>query len=213
MSDHRDGATESHIDKRHVDSDAPLPTAPAWRAPRPTSAPPRFSLSATGIGSVMAESEVLRPPTILLVESDPLIAGTTLALMHHLGYLTLPPASTVAEARERLRTPPDAVLLEISLRHGESSLPFADELMARGLPFAFFSAYHIHDLPARFAACRIVMKPVGDAMLTAELLALAGWSGVTPGEQGIIADGRRLLAGTVADRKVSPQGGSSANDP
>ncbi|MBR0647969.1 response regulator [Plastoroseomonas hellenica] len=161
---------------------------------------------------MMAESGIMGPPRILLVESDPLIAGTTLRLMRQLGYLTLPPANTVSEARARLRAKPDAVLLEITLRHGEMSLPFADELMAQGVPFAFFSGYYIHDLPARFASCRIVMKPVGDELLTAELLALAGWPGGASAGGGEAGERTRLAPGASGDLHLLT-GGSTATDP
>ncbi|MBR0641291.1 response regulator [Plastoroseomonas hellenica] len=159
----------------------------------------------------MAEIGSVRSPCILLVERDPLIAATTLKLMRHLGYRTLPPASTVAEARTRMLEKPDAVLLEISLRGGQSSLPFADELMATGVPFAFFSGYYIHDLPARFASCRIVMKPVGDEVLTAELLALAGWPGARSGASVGAGEGAQPRPGVAGD--LRPDGITPSADP
>lgn len=159
----------------------------------------------------MAEAGSDTPPLILLVESDRLIAGTTLKLMQQLGYRTLPPASTIAEARDRLREKPDAVLLEISLRDGELSLPLADELMADGVRFAFFSGYYIHDLPARFAPCRIIIKPVGDEMLTAELLALAGWPGGEASGGGEVGTARSVVHMRM-DERISG-GSSNAPDP
>ncbi|MBR0664750.1 hypothetical protein GXW71_10345 [Roseomonas hellenica] len=159
----------------------------------------------------MAGTGIARSPCILLVEGDPLITATTLRLMRHLGYRTLPPASTVAEARTRMLEKPDAVLLEISLRGGESSLPFADELMATGVPFAFFSGYYIHDLPARFASCRIVMKPVGDQVLTAELLALAGWPGGRPGAGAGTGEGAQTRSSVAYD--LGPDGIPPSADP
>lgn len=153
------------------------------------------------------------PPCILLVESDPLIAATTLGLMRQLGYRTLPVANTVAEAQAQLRAKPDAVLLEISLRHGELSLPFADELVAQGIPFAFFSGYYIHDLPARFASCRIVMKPVGDELLTAELLTLAGWPGVAPAHSAGAGERAQPVSARGSIDSTSATGPGAANDP
>lgn len=160
----------------------------------------------------MTEARIVEPPCILLVESDPPIAATTLRLMRQLGYRVLPPAGTIAEARAQLSAKPSAVLLEISLRYGEISLPLADELMAQGVPFAFFSGYYIHDLPARFASCRIVMKPVGDELLTAELLALAGWPGIAPPRDGQAGAVPRPVSGP-ARRLSSPSSGSPLAGP
>jgi hypothetical protein len=160
----------------------------------------------------MIETGIMRPPCILLVEGDRLIAGTTLRLMRQLGYRTLSPASTIAEARERLREKPDAVLLEISLRGGEISLPLADDLMAAGVPFAFFSGYYIHDLPARFASCRMVMKPVGDQLLTAELLTLAGWPTGAVSADGEATATAQPVCGASAGQRI-PSSGSAKSDP
>ena len=55
--------------------------------------------------------------------------------------------------------PCDAALLDASLRH-ESSLPVAEALAARGIPFAVVTGFSPEQLPARMATAPVLTKPV-----------------------------------------------------
>jgi CheY-like chemotaxis protein len=108
-------------------------------------------------------------PKILIVEDEWLIAEYVTVLLQELGCDVVGPASSVREALEILSAArPDAAILDVSLAR-EKSLPVADELMRREIPFVFSTGYMAENLPEPYSACSIIHKPVSQATLRAGL--------------------------------------------
>jgi len=59
----------------------------------------------------------------------------------------------------------DAALLDIQL-NGETSYRIAECLQDKSIPFAFVTGYGTSEIPARFAAVRVLQKPVAGDDLT-----------------------------------------------
>lgn len=76
----------------------------------------------------------------------------------------LQPALQIAK-NERL----DAAVLDIDLR-GESSLPVADALLERDVPFVFVTGYDAAILPERYAETPRFQKPVEPSAVATKLL-------------------------------------------
>jgi DNA-binding response OmpR family regulator len=66
----------------------------------------------------------------------------------------------------------DAATLDINLNDGES-LPIADALAAKGVPFAFMTGYSSHKV-GRYSDHPLLMKPVRASDLSATLLQIIG---------------------------------------
>jgi DNA-binding response OmpR family regulator len=82
-----------------------------------------------------------RPPSILIVEDEFLVAMELASVVQGGGWNVLGPASSVGEAMLLLdRETPDAALLDYNLR-GQPVTPVAERLHAMGVPFAVVSAY------------------------------------------------------------------------
>jgi DNA-binding response OmpR family regulator len=96
---------------------------------------------------------------ILVVEDEYFIADDIATALRKAGACVIGPLATVAEAAALVeREPIDAALLDVNLR-GETILPLADVLTARGIPFAFATGYDDEALPARFVNVPRVLKP------------------------------------------------------
>jgi DNA-binding NarL/FixJ family response regulator len=75
------------------------------------------------------------------------------------GCRVLGPVGTVAAAIDEVaRNPPDAAVLDLNL-NGESSVPVADALAERGVPFVFVTGYDRDHLPDRHRRALMVIKP------------------------------------------------------
>jgi CheY-like chemotaxis protein len=94
---------------------------------------------------------------ILIVEDEVLIAEDLADYFSRLGCEVLGPAGTLADGFSHLGLAEIAVL-DISLG-GETVFPLAEALLARGVPFVFFTARAGLDLPARFAGIGRFAKP------------------------------------------------------
>jgi light-regulated signal transduction histidine kinase (bacteriophytochrome)/CheY-like chemotaxis protein len=103
---------------------------------------------------------------ILLLEDSLLIAMDAEAMLQDLGAATVQVAGSVAEALAFIATHPCQVaVLDINLGRG-TSIPVADELAKRAIPFVFASGYHDSStLPERFRHVRIVGKPYSSSGL------------------------------------------------
>ena len=108
------------------------------------------------------------PGVVFLVEDDYLIASTAEDILHRAGWQVVGPASNVAQALSLLDVKAatlDAAVLDVNLG-GELSIPIADALRKRGIPFVFASGYTREEaLPERFAATPRLGKPYGKADL------------------------------------------------
>lgn len=98
---------------------------------------------------------------ILVVEDEFFIAEEIADALKAAGFAVLGPYATVAAALEMIADGPsiDAAVLDASLRDA-SSLPVAEALAARGIPFAVVTGFSADQLPARMAAAPVLTKPL-----------------------------------------------------
>lgn len=98
---------------------------------------------------------------ILLVEDEYVIASDLKRILSNLGAEILGPAPTIAAAEKILATNPnpDAAVLDINVR-GVLVYPIAENLVTRGVPFAFVTGYSYDLVPAEFASAPHCEKPV-----------------------------------------------------
>jgi len=115
---------------------------------------------------------------ILVAEDDSLLAADIEEAIRRCGHLCVGPAGSLSEALRLLETNQiDAAILDVLLRHGEKVYPAADLLAARGIPFAFVTAYGVTHVEPRFARFRTLGKPVlrqDLELLVEELIRSAG---------------------------------------
>jgi PAS domain S-box-containing protein len=97
---------------------------------------------------------------ILLVEDDALLAADTKFLLEKAGHVVAASAVNLRRATALAGDADvDAAVLDLNLR-GELSLPVADILLARGIPFVFVTGYQRDGIiPARFRGVPVVQKP------------------------------------------------------
>lgn len=97
---------------------------------------------------------------VLLVEDQVLIAMDAEMMLTDGGITTISTANSAASALEQLKTfTPDIALLDINLGSG-TSLPVAEELKRRGIPFVFATGYDDRTaLPSELLSIPVVRKP------------------------------------------------------
>ena len=107
----------------------------------------------------MPGSSPLQGRRILVVEDEFLLALDLEQLFDAEGCRVLGPAATVGEALRTLATGPraDAAVLDVNLG-GARSVPVAEALAARGIPFVAATAYPELPEPV-FAGVPVVVKP------------------------------------------------------
>ena len=110
--------------------------------------------------------------TILVVEDEPIIALDLQFLLEASGARRVVLEHGLEGARQRLAGPdrPDVVVLDLVLG-GKSSLPFAEELRQRSVPFLFLTGDAI-GIPPRFADIRTIEKPFDVDQLIATVRAV-----------------------------------------
>ncbi|MCA0301291.1 MAG: response regulator [Proteobacteria bacterium] len=102
---------------------------------------------------------------VLIVEDDYLIAEGLSRAIEDDGFSVIGPVGTAAGALRVLRREqPDAALLDVRLRQGDS-LEVARALRQRGVPFAVVSGYTRESLPPEMAAVPFLAKPLGELEL------------------------------------------------
>lgn len=101
-----------------------------------------------------------RPYRILVVEDSFLVVTLLEEIFAALGWLSVGPATRVADALELARTGVfDAALLDVNL-NGEMSWEVARLLAERGVPFVFSTGYNIKTvLPADLSGSAVINKP------------------------------------------------------
>jgi two-component SAPR family response regulator len=110
-------------------------------------------------------TERLRGLSILIVEDEFFIAMQVANAIKCCGGSVVGPVADLEKARDLVeRETVDGVILDLKL-NGETSLPFADELMSRGTPVILATGYAQSHIPQRYCDLPRLMKPVRDAAL------------------------------------------------
>jgi CheY-like chemotaxis protein len=96
---------------------------------------------------------------IFVLEEDEPVAAVLAAILKDLGCETVGPASRIDDAIALAITEPiDAAILDVAIR-GEVSFAVADELVSRGVPYAFVSGNKTPASIRRYAPVSIITKP------------------------------------------------------
>ena len=108
--------------------------------------------------------------SVLLVEDQLLIAMDVEQMLANAGLTRVTTAASVAEALKRIaEAVPDVAVLDVNLGV-TTSIPVAEDLQRRGVPFIFATGYGDSTMiPAAFAGVPVVRKPYGAAALTAAI--------------------------------------------
>lgn len=115
--------------------------------------------------------ESLKGRRVLVVEDEALVAVLIEEALTSAGATIMGPFSAVAPSMAAIAAePPEVAILDLNLA-GESSLPVADDLVARGVPIIFASGYGSAGLPPRYRERPMLAKPYDPAEL---LLAVVG---------------------------------------
>jgi DNA-binding response OmpR family regulator len=109
---------------------------------------------------------------VLVVEDEPVVAMYLEDILDSLGHITIGPAARLAEGLAIANAEPiDAAILDINLGN-ERSVPIAELLRTRGIPFAFASGYGT--APEGFGKeVPLIGKPYREADIDGVLRALA----------------------------------------
>jgi CheY-like chemotaxis protein len=105
-------------------------------------------------------TDAAKPPSILIVEDEPLIAMMIEDYLDELGYAVVGNVDGVPEALARVAEGGfDAAILDIHLRDGVAAWPVADALAAAGIPYILASGGHSDPEPGAHAAVPVLGKP------------------------------------------------------
>ena len=97
---------------------------------------------------------------ILIVEDEPLIAMMLEDFLDLLGKTVAGAADNVAEAITVVDGGGvEAAILDLNLRGGEKSIPVAEELASRGIPFVFATGGGDESVDVRFRDRPCLQKP------------------------------------------------------
>lgn len=113
---------------------------------------------------------------VLLVEDDFIVAYDMQTLLEERGAQVLGPASSLAETHAFIQAAsPHVAILDVNL-NGELVFSAAEQLRARGIPFAFATAYADDDriFPAAMRDVPRLAKPVLPVVLVGQLRKLVG---------------------------------------
>src|SRR5215510_14348507 len=110
---------------------------------------------------------------VLVVEDELLIGDLLDGMITDLGHEVAAIVPRVAEALTAIaREIFDFAIVDVRL-HGEISLPVADALMAKGVPFLFVTGMGESGLPESYRKLPLLRKPFTKADLARQLDALA----------------------------------------
>jgi CheY-like chemotaxis protein len=102
--------------------------------------------------------------TVLIAEDEILLALEIEDLAGALGCRIIGPVARLEHLLTLIDEAKfDAALLDVSLAHDEKVYPAADRLRARGIPFAFMTAYGPASLDGDYAQDPILRKPYSAA--------------------------------------------------
>lgn len=116
-----------------------------------------------------ARLEELKGLSILLVEDSWHVGKAMKGLLRVLGAEVVGPAATAADAERFVaeRTP-DVAIVDINLRHGETSSNLIDRLLEQRIPVIIVTGYAAVSLPTRNVEA-ILEKPVSKQRLLENL--------------------------------------------
>jgi len=112
------------------------------------------------------------PGSVLILEDEALVALLLEDLVRDMGAHTIDVFAAAGDALAALATREyDCAVLDLFVRDG-SSLPVADALAARDIPFLFSSAADTEALASRHRSRAFLAKPFDDAAARARILDL-----------------------------------------
>lgn len=113
------------------------------------------------------------PRRVLVVEDELLIGDLLEGMITDLGHEVVAVVPRVAEALAAIaRETFDFAIIDVRL-HGEVSMPVADALMAKGVPFVFVTGLGESGLPESYRKLPLLRKPFTKADLARQLDTLA----------------------------------------
>ncbi|GAB2187940.1 response regulator [Roseibium sp. LAB1] len=102
---------------------------------------------------------------ILVVEDEWLIASDIASTLRGANLHVVGPCASVKDACFHIRQEAlTAAILDIEL-NGETSLPVAEKLHEKNIPFLFLSGHNIDKLPPKLRQYQLVSKPVEQTTL------------------------------------------------
>ena len=111
---------------------------------------------------------------ILVVEDEMIVAMLIEDILMDNGATVVGPAARVNKALDLLGSEAiDAALLDVNLA-GENTMPVAEELRRRGIPFAFATGYGIAGVPEGFTGQPLLQKPFQEHDLNQVLAQVLG---------------------------------------
>ena len=129
-------------------------------------------MSISQVETARAE-EVIRPPRVLVVEDEFLVAVLVEEMLAGLGYEVAQVAATLEAAIDAASNSCfDVAILDINL-NGNQSAPVAEILAARNIPFIFATGYGPAGLDSRYADTPTLQKPFYEKDLKRMLDAVA----------------------------------------
>lgn len=113
---------------------------------------------------------------VLVVEDEVIVGMDLVMMLEEWGYEVEGPYRSSGEALESItRFRPGLAILDVNLGRGDTSLPMAEELHARGTPFLFLTGYS----PSRYAdqaafnTAPHLRKPVNERALRSLLVEIS----------------------------------------
>jgi CheY-like chemotaxis protein len=111
------------------------------------------------MGSNLVDATTAGGRRILVVEDELMIRMMLQDMLDELGYVVAAEAARVEEALEAAQTTQfDAAILDVNL-NGQTIVPVADALAARGTPFVFATGYGELALPDAYRDRPTLKKP------------------------------------------------------
>jgi two-component SAPR family response regulator len=102
---------------------------------------------------------MLNGQRILVLEEQASIARVLVDMLGRMNCHVIGPAARLPEALALLvESDVDAAILDVKIE-GQSSAPVAEELIRRGIPWAFTSSNETDDIARRYPGVPIIAKP------------------------------------------------------
>ena len=97
---------------------------------------------------------------VLVVDDEMMVAMLLEDMLIELGCSVVGPVSNVAHALAKLEGEDiDVALLDVNLSFGQSGYPVADDMVQRGIPFAFVTGYGSASLNPDYGDAPTLQKP------------------------------------------------------